>query len=1047
MKNVLNVTFRDDGVKGLVLRLCLLCLALFGWNNIFIQAETVGNAVENSYGQTLQQQKERLLRGVVTDKDGLPLPGVAIQVKGTTQGVTTNEDGEYYIMVKDIDKPILVFSFIGMKTQEIAFEKGKHRINVKMLEDQQEMDEVVVTGIYARKKESFTGSSQTYTSNDLKMVGNQNLLQSLKTLDPAFAVIENNQYGSDPNRLPDLEIRGKTSIVGLKEQFGEDPNQPLFILDGFETTLQTIMDLSMDRVASVTILKDAASTAIYGAKAANGVIVVETKAPEQGKLKVSYNGNFNISFADLTAYNLMNAEEKLEFERLAGNFKSNIVSFQEESEKRYNTLLANVRRGVDTYWLSEPLRIGLQQRHGLYLQGGDQQVRYGAGFNFSDTEGVMKESDRQTISGNVDLLYRVGKLSLSNKVSIDATKTNDPIVPFSEYARANPYYSKYNEFGGVDKWLESPDQSSTESANGGIWVPNPLYNASLNSYNRGNSFGIRENLNLEYRPFEFLWARARFGLTKTTSVSESFRSPEDTSFEQVELLKRGSYNDSRTESLSYEGDFTVTYGQLLAEKHQINAVLGIAFQEYKYTTKAFSAVGFPEGDFTTPAFSNQYPDNGKPSYTESQKRSANFYFNGGYSYKNRYLMDVNLRSDGSSVFGTNKKFSTTWAVGLAWNIHNESFIKDNTDLFSMFKIRASVGNPGNQNFGAYNTFTTYKFNNWLLNNFGTGILVDAFGDPDLEWQKTLDKNIGLDLSMFNNRFHVTFDCYHKLTDPLMATIGMALSTGMSSRMSNVGKQVDKGLSGTIRYAWLYRPSERINWTTNINFRHSTAYYDGIEEKLSEYNNENISKNMTRYYDGGSPTALWAVRSAGIDPATGKEIFLDKEGKPTYTHSYDNEVVVGDSRPTLEGVIGNTFLYKGFSMNIHMRYSFGGDMFNNTLYSKVENISKEGLKQNQDKRALYDRWQKVGDVSQFKGISLTDQTPMSSRFVQKNNYLVLESVRIGYELPYKWIKKTGFEGISLNAYMNDICRISTIEDERGIDYPYARSVSFAVSVNF
>ena len=162
----------------------------------------------------------------------------------------------------------------------------------------------------------------------------------------------------------------------------------------------------------------------------------------------------------------------------------------------------------------------------------------------------------------------------------------------------------------------------------------------------------------------------------------------------------------------------------------------VAFQESKYTTKTFSAIGFPEGDFTTPAFSNQYPDNGKPSYTDSKKRSANFYFNGGYSFDNRYLLDVNLRSDGSSVFGSNKKFSTTWAVGLAWNIHNESFIKDNTDLFSMFKIRASVGNPGNQNFGAYNTITTYKFNNWMLNNFGTGILVDAFGDPDLEWQKT-----------------------------------------------------------------------------------------------------------------------------------------------------------------------------------------------------------------------------------------------------------------------------------------------------------------------
>ena len=334
MKNVLNLSSRDDGTRGTLLRLCLLCLFLLVGGEQSLQAETVGN-VENAMYEQSQQQKELLLRGVVTDKEGIPLPGVAVQVKGTTQGVTTNEEGEYFIMVKGVENPVLVFSFIGMETQEVPYKKGKHRINVKMLESQQEMDEVMVTGIYARKKESFTGSSQTYTSNELKMVGNQNLLQSLKTLDPAFAVIENNQYGSDPNRMPDLEIRGKTSIVGFKEQFGEDPNQPLFILDGFETTLEVIMDLSMDRVASVTILKDAASTAIYGSKAANGVIVVETKAPEQGKLKVSYNGNFDISFADLSAYNLMNAEEKLEFERLSGNFKSNIVSFQEESEKRY----------------------------------------------------------------------------------------------------------------------------------------------------------------------------------------------------------------------------------------------------------------------------------------------------------------------------------------------------------------------------------------------------------------------------------------------------------------------------------------------------------------------------------------------------------------------------------------------------------------------------------------------------------------------------------------------------------------------------------------
>lgn len=327
----------------------------------------------------------------------------------------------------------------------------------------------------------------------------------------------------------------------------------------------------------------------------------------------------------------------------------------------------------------------------------------------------------------------------------------------------------------------------------------------------------------------------------------------------------------------------------------------------------------------------------------------------------------------------------------------------------MLKIRASVGNPGNQNFGSFNTITTYKFNNWMLNNFGTGLLVDAFGDPNLDWQKTLDKNIGADISMLDNRFHLTFDYYHKLTDPLMATIGMPLSVGVSSRLTNIGKQVNKGFSGTIKYAFVYKPKKRINWTTSLTFGRNNAYYDDIENKLGQYNNENIGKNLSRYYDGGSPSALWAVRSAGIDPATGKEIFWDVNDRRVFQHNYDDEVLVGDTRPDLEGVFGNTLYYKGFSCNIYFRYSFGADAFNSTLYNKVENISTEGLKQNQDKRALYDRWQNPGDKARFKGIALTDVTPMSSRFVQKDNFLTLESIRLSYEFPYEWMKKFVFRG--------------------------------------
>ena len=992
------------------------------------------------------QQSTLTVTGRVVDKGGQPIPGVSIALEGSTMGAITDVKGNFTIKLPKKKDLVLVFSFVGMKNRVVVVNNNNTKLHVVMEDDISDLEEVVVTGIYSRKKDSFTGSSKTYKSDDLKMVGNQNLLQSLKTLDPSFAILENNQFGSDPNRLPDVEIRGKSSIVGLKEQFGEDPNQPLFILDGFETTLEVIMDLSMDRVASVTVLKDAASTAIYGAKAANGVVVVETKNPEKGKLKLSYNGNFEISFADLSAYNLMNAEEKLEFEKLAGNFNSNIVTYDEELKMRYNRLLANVKKGVDTYWLSEPLRTGLNQRHNLFLEGGDGQMRYGFGLNFSDNQGVLKESGRQIVGGNFDLLYRVNNLSFSNKLSVDFKKNSNAVVPFSDYSRANPYYPKYNEFGGVDKWLEKPP-TEQDSEIAYLHVPNPLYDASLTSYDKGRGFGIRNNFSMEYRPWRFLYVRARIGINKSTNESENFISPESTAFDQTDIQRRGSYRNRRLETFGYEGDMTVTYGQLLAEAHQINAVLGMAFSENSNDSKTFGAIGFPEGNFTTPGFANSYPDTGKPLYSDFKRRSCNFYFNGGYSFKNRYLLDMNLRSDGSSVFGSNKRFTTTWAVGLAWNLHNESFIKDHTDFFSMLKLRFSIGNPGNQNFGSFNTITTYKFNNWMQNNFGTGILVDGFGDPDLEWQKTIDKNFGFDMSMFNNRFHINFDYYHKNTDPLLATVDMPLSVGVSSRLSNIGKQVDKGFSGTVRYSFIYHPEQRINWTTNLTFRSSKAYYDGIEDKLSKFNKDNLKKNMSRYYDGGSPTALWTVISDGIDPATGQEIFIGKDGKRKFTYDYADEVVVGDTRPKIEGVLGNTLFYKGFSCNIFVRYSMGAKSFNSTLYNKVENISSDGLKQNQDKRALYDRWQKPGDKAKFKGISLTNVTPMSSRFVQKNNYLVLESVRLSYELPYQWIRKAKLSGLSLSAYMNDICRISTIKDERGIDYPFSRSVSFSVSANF
>lgn len=750
-----------------------------------------------------QKSAKVTIGGKIINENGDPIIGATILVEGTTEGAISDDNG-LFKLATSIGNLIEV-SYIGCLSHKHSVKKDDLNMIIRLNPDVMAVEEVVVTGIFQRKKESFTGSSQTYTAGDLKSIGNQNLIQSLKSLDPALNIIENNQYGSDPNRMPNMEIRGKSSIVGLKEEYAEDPNQPLFILDGFETTLSTIMDLSMDRVASVTILKDAASTAIYGSKAANGVIVVETKVPAQGKLRFSYNGNAIFQFSDLSNYNLMNASEKLEFERRAGRFESNLATSAEDLNARYSYLKNEIDRGVDTNWLDEPVRLGVNHRHGVSLEGGSNELRYGIGVDYNGNNGVMKKSKRDIVGGNIDLIYRNGKFSIANKMKVDYRMINDPVVSFSEFSRTNPYYRKYAEDGSVERFLESnSNDKNAGNYNASLYeVPNPMWNYMQSSYKSGTGLTLRNNLNVEYRPITSVMLRARFGFTKGTDEYESFYSPEDTKFANSEPLKKGSYDNDRSDSFTYEGDFTATYGNIINEKHQINAVLGASINENSSETKKYASEGFPNGGFTTPSFANAYPT-GKPNYSDYKKRGANFYLNGGYSYDNRYLLDVNFRLDGASVFGSNKQFTTTWAVGLAWNLHNEKFIKENTDIINIFKIRASVGNPGNQNFGAFQTITTYLFNNWMTNNFGTGVIVDGFGDNDLDWQKTLDKNIGFDLSMLNNRLHINTDFYDKVTDPLLANIRIPISTGTSTRLMNIGKQVSRGFNATIRYSIVYQ---------------------------------------------------------------------------------------------------------------------------------------------------------------------------------------------------------------------------------------------------
>lgn len=996
------------------------------------------------------ERKPVTVKGKVVDEKKQPLPGVTVLLKGTTLGVTTGGEGDFSIVITDTTKAELVFSFIGMVSQTIPYKsipKGEWTIVLK--DDVQEMDEVVVTGIYSRKKESFTGSSTTYTAKELKTIGNQNVLQSLKTMDPSFAIVENNQFGSDPNRLPDINVRGKTSVIGLTQEYEVDPNQPLFILDGFETTLKTISDLSMDRVQSITVLKDAAATAIYGSKAANGVVVVETKAPAPGTLRLTYNGNLNLSFADLSDYNLMNSKEKLEFERLAGYYGDLDANGEIESEyyqRLYYQRLAEVKRGVDTYWMSEPLRFATSHSHNLFAEGGDDRMRYGLGFSYNKTQGVMKGSDRDVINGNVQLLYRYKSLSFKNYLNLDYSMSSREKVAFSKFSQANPYHRKKNEDGVVEQVLEIYTDSD---ANSPTYLQelknyNPLYDMTLGSSDETSSFGFTNNFEIDWQVFDGLRAKGRFSISKSTDRGEVFKSPNASDYAETASTERGSYRETRDENLSYDGDLNVTYAKLFNEVHMVNAVGGIRLASSKSQSSGYESIGFIDDRYSNPSFSSGYPTGGKPSYFTSEKRSASYYLNAGYAYDDRYLLDVNLRSDGSSVFGLSQQFTTTWAIGLAWNVHKEDFFQ-NQNWLNFLKLRFSIGNPGNQNFDAYISMNVYKYATGYPNPFGVSAIVSTWGNNDLDWQKTIDQNYGIDLAFLNNRLKVTVDYFYKNTDPLLVYVQTPTSTGTSTVPMNLGKQVSQGLTATLNYMILQQ--ENMSWNFNFNARHITYEYRNIGTALDKFNQENRSSNLVRYYDGGSPSDLWAVRSAGIDPASGREIFIKKDGTQTFEHDYADEVVVGNSDPKVEGVIGTSFYYKGFSASVNLRYRLGGQIFMSTLYDKVENISENALQYNQDKRALYDRWQKPGDVSKYKSISLTDATPMSSRFIADENTLSGESISFGYETQAKWLHRIGASSMTIRGYMNDIFRISTVKNERGLDYPFARTVAFSLGLTF
>lgn len=1010
-----------------------------------------------------QTVSEITLKGTVVDQTGAALPGVTVLVKGTTLGTSTNIEGKFSLQLPETQNMVLVFSMIGMKSKEVPV--GKQReFKVTLTEEKSELEEVVVTGIVERKAESFTGSTVTMKNEDLKRVGNANVFQSLKSLDPSLMIFDNMEFGSDPNKNPKMTLRGASSIdmgtedLDIKGTYANDPNAPLFILDGFEATVQKIMDLDMDRIASLTILKDASAKAIYGSRAANGVIVIETKQNESGDLRVTYTGSVTLEVPDLTSYNLTNAAQKLQLEKEFGLYEPTDMNGEDVSGKElYMSKYKAVYAGVNTDWLAKPLHMGTGQKHSLSIELGGRDLRVMTTFSYNHIVGVMKGSTRDTYDGSLQVSYRHKKFNFRNILNVTSNVANDsPYGTFSEYAAMNPYYSPYDKNGFLVKnaALSVDGLETTE------FVANPLYNATLNTKIENRYLDITDNLYVEWSVLQGLKATLRFGITEKRTSADEFYPANHLKFYNYtgdDLFRKGSYQANTGHMKKLSGDLNVRYSTVVKEKHYLFTNVGLNLSDETYEEIVHKAEGFPNDRMNDLMFAKQYVKDTKPSGKESTIRDIGILGIFNYTYDNKYLFDASYRANASSQFGANNRWGSFWSIGVGWNMHKEAFM--NSEIFENFKIRGSLGYTGSQSQDAYASIPTYVY---TLDRTYTGLLssqLQGMKNDDLKWQRKMDYNVGFDMNI-KRRFSLTFDAYRSITDNTLIDLTLPPSNGFTTLRENAGEVINRGFDIRTSYTILQNVKERSFLTVNLNISRNKNKLAKLSDAMNVYNeSQNASVSGTApaqlYYDGVSMNAIWAVRSLGIDPHNGREIYLSSRGLPTYNWSAADQVVLGDEMPKFQGTGGISFEWKGIGGNASFTFQYGAQMYNTTLVQKVENAN---LSDNVDARLFDGVWRPgEGGVKPYRapryrdpstGNWVTPETKPTSRFVQDRNEFALTNLSLYYDFyRYEFLKRCGMERLRVSAYANNLFTISSIEIERGTSYPFARSFNFSLSVTF
>jgi TonB-linked SusC/RagA family outer membrane protein len=964
--------------------------------------------------------QEMTVSGTVTDEQGMPLPGASVIIKGTATGTITDMNGEYSLSADPA--ATLVFSFIGMKTTEIPVD-GRTVINLQMEEELATLDELVVIGYGSVKKKDVTTSISTVSTRELEKKPITNVAQAIQGRAAGVSVIK-------PNGAPDagmvVRVRGTTSLNGN--------NDPLYVVDGVPMT--DISYLSPNEIESMQILKDASSAAIYGSRAANGVVIITTKSGESGEAKITFNGHVGIT--DLT--NKIEPLNLEQYRELLSDMELNI------------SLPENLTDQTD--WYDETYQTALTQNYQISASNGDEKMNYYITGGYTREEGVIEVSffERYNFKANLENEIRPW-LTVGANVSY-SDYTGNGIISGTGANRAGVVLSVINTPTYAPIWdPENPDRYYNNFY--GVNITHPVENMSRSEDNQSNTQRLIATGQAEITFASNLSLKSSITLDRNYNHSVSFLDPVKTAWGRSNY---GLGSDNRSLSTVMVYDNVLSYNKSF-DNHSFDLMAGSSGTTSEWSQSYQSASHYRDGSIKTLNAANKIsPDNGTVA---SEWAIMSWFGRLAYNFSDKYLVTLNMRADGSSKLHPDHRWGYFPSASAAWRLSSEPFMAD-IDWIDDLKIRGGWGQTGNQSgLGDYAYLERYNIirQNWWEegNQNATVILSQAnLRNTDLTWETTTQTNVGVDLTILRNRLTFMMDWYYKKTTDMLMTVDLPAGSAAANTISrNEGEMTNTGFEFMLSSHNFTRPNFR--WDTDFNISFNRNELTALElTKVYNYavTSEFVNEYAVRIEPGRPLGGFYGYISDGVDPETGELMYRDvnEDGILSTT----DRTYIGDPNPDFTFGMTNTITYKGFSLNLLLQGSYGNDIYN------ASRIETEGMYDGKNQsKAILDRWRIPGQITDTPKAGFDIKT--SSYFVEDGSYLRVKDITLAYEFKKAFLSRLGIARLQPYVTATNLLTLtnySGMDPEvnqwgnsgavQGIDwgtYPQTKSFVFGVNVEF